>query len=88
MSKFEAGQPKPTGSGRKPGTPNTRTRFLAKELDVIGLDVPQYLAGLIPKLSPEKQADVLMALLNYIYPKRKPTELAEQDQILDLPTLF
>lgn len=39
-----------------------------------GLDVPQRLINLLPNLSNEKQADVLLNLMAYLYPKRKAIE--------------
>ncbi len=61
--------------GRKAGTPNLRSLMLIDTLDSLGLDVPSRIAALLPSLDPEKQADVLLELISYIYPKRKALEL-------------
>lgn len=74
MGKFERGNKKPVASGRKKGTPNKKTLILSESLEALKLDIPARLNELLPKLSYEKQADVLLELLGYIYPKRKPLE--------------
>jgi hypothetical protein len=74
---------KPKGSlktgGRKKGTPNQKTLVLKSINEALGVDVPQKLAELLPFLEPDKQADVLLELLNYIYPKRKALEHSGPD---------
>jgi hypothetical protein len=72
MSQFEAGHPK--FGGRKRGAPNKSLAFLRDALDQVGLDLPSRLTELMPLLSPDKQADVLLNLMQYIYPKRKPSD--------------
>lgn len=80
MSKFQPGQKK-TG-GRKPGTPNKRTQVLSETLAQLGLDVPRELvrclrikrAGALA-LTVKERADILLQLMNYLYPKRKAVEL-------------
>lgn len=62
------------GSGRQKGTPNRRTQRLAEVLEEGGINVPLRLLRILPKLPPEKQADVLLGLMPYLYPKRKPQE--------------
>lgn len=74
LARFQPGQEKPTGSGRKRGTRNKRSQHLIDALDNLGVDVPGRLAELLPRLSPEKQADVLMGLMGYLYPKLKMIE--------------
>jgi hypothetical protein len=71
---FKPGQPKPLGSGRKIGVPNKRTQDLQEVLDSCDLDVPRRLVELLPSLTPEKQADLLMRLMDFLYPKRKAIE--------------
>lgn len=65
--------------GRQKGTPNKTTLILKDILDDLQINVPKQLAELLPKLKPEKQADVLCELLQYIYPKRKAIELSGKD---------
>lgn len=74
MAKFQNGGHKPATSGRKKGTPNKRTLLLSETLENLKLDVPARLNELLPKLSNEKQADILLELMSYLYPKRKPLE--------------
>jgi hypothetical protein len=71
MGKFLPGKPRLAKSGRKKGTPNKKTVVLLEVLELVGLNVPQKLTELLPSLEPEKQADVLLELLSYLYPKRK-----------------
>ena len=49
--------------------------MLQELLQDLGCDVPQRLVTLLPQLSPEKQADILLELMQYLYPKRKALEL-------------
>jgi hypothetical protein len=58
--------------GRGKGTPNRKTVTLHDALS--DLDVPKRLIELIPTLEPAKQADVLVQLMSYLYPKRKAIE--------------
>jgi hypothetical protein len=60
--------------GRIKGTPNKSTQNLVEVLDSLEFSIPDRLLKLMPSLSPEKQADVLMGLLRYIYPTRKAVE--------------
>ncbi len=83
MSKFIPGQSKPKGSGRKKGSPNKRSMILDEELIKFGLNVPQKIAELIPKLPIEKQLDALLDLMNYIYPKRKSLEHEKLQNVPD-----
>lgn len=62
--------------GRKKGTPNKRTLHLFENLNSVGLDVISKLSEILPQLPIEKQADVLLELMPYIYPKRKAIELS------------
>jgi hypothetical protein len=65
---------KKTG-GRRAGTPNRRSVMLHELLQSLDCDVPKRLVALLPELSPERQADVLLELMQYLYPKRKAIEL-------------
>lgn len=71
MAQFQPGQTKPAGSGRQCGTPNRRTRDLEEALRSANLDIVASLAELIPQLDPGRKADILLALLPFLYPKRK-----------------
>ncbi len=69
---------RPTGikktGGRKKGTPNKKTFILRDVLDSFGCDVPQRIVDLLPELKPEKQADILVELMKYLFPTRKAIE--------------
>lgn len=77
-----AGTPK-TG-GRKRGTPNRRTLNLAHQFEEIGFDVPARLLELLPELPAKDQANILIDLMGYLYPKRKAIELTEPVDPQDL----
>lgn len=76
MAQFEPGSPKPAGSGRRKGTPNTRTLHLMEALESIDFNVPERLIRLLPELAADKQAEILVELMGYLFPKRKATELS------------
>lgn len=65
--------------GRQKGTPNRRTLVLQSVTEAMGMDVPRRLAELLPQLEPGKQADVLLDLMGYLYPKRKSIEHSGPD---------
>lgn len=64
----------PKTGGRQKGTPNKKTQVLGDKLEALGLDVPSRLVELLPGLSPEIQAKILLDLLSYIHPKRKAVD--------------
>lgn len=72
------------GSGRKRGTPNKKTVVLSALFESKGIDIPLKLLELIPQLTPEKQADILLNLLPYLYPKFRATENSQLDDELSL----
>ncbi|MFV8248092.1 hypothetical protein [Bdellovibrio bacteriovorus] len=74
MGQFTPGQEKKNGSGRQKGTPNKKTQLLNEILDAKDFCIPEKLMELLPSLSPEKQADILVDLMSYVYPKRKAIE--------------
>ena len=47
---------------------------MSESLEALKLDIPARLNELLPLLTYEKQADVLLELMSYLYPKRKPLE--------------
>ena len=77
MGRFEPGNAKPSGSGRKRGTPNRKTLNLEAALKAHGLEVIPTLAGTLPELDAEKRAQICVQLLSYLYPKRKSVELEQ-----------
>ncbi len=58
---------------------SVKPRFLDQEFEKIGLDPINSLIELLPQLPPEKQAQILLGLLQYIYPKRKPSDNSSLD---------
>ena len=74
MSRFQSGQEKPENSGRKKGSPNRKTLILSDVLESQGHNLPTKILELLPRLSPDRQMDVYLELLQYVYPKRRPME--------------
>ena len=58
--------------GRKKGSLNRKTADLLSLLEKSKLDVPQRIIELLPTVSAEVQLDILMKLMSFLYPKRKP----------------
>ena len=71
------GRPKglPKTGGRKRGVPNRNSSNLVKFFESVNFDVPSEIYNLLPSLEPNKQADILMKLMEYIHPKRRPAEI-------------
>ncbi len=73
--------PRPSGlpktGGRIKGTPNRSTPHLIEMLEELQFDPVRELIQLMPDLSPERRAGVLLELMSFIYPKRKPRESLE-----------
>jgi hypothetical protein len=79
MAKFRAGHAKPENSGRQKGVPNRKTLILKEALDQLGHDLPTKITDLLPQLPPDKQMDVYLELMQYVYPRRKAVELSGHD---------
>ena len=60
--------------GRKKGTKNKKTESLQQQLDNKNFNILDQLIDILPALSPDRRAQVLLQLLSYQYPKRKPIE--------------
>ena len=77
---------RPTGlkktGGRKVGTPNLRSRELQDRIEELlgGDDLPGAILSKVKKLSAEKQVELLMGLMPYVYSKRKAIELESKNQ--------
>lgn len=71
--------PRPKGlpktGGRQNGTPNKKTIYLSDALLDNTLDVPKKIIELLPQLSAEKQADILIKIMPYLFKniKNSPT---------------
>src|SRR5690349_16480629 len=83
--KFQVGHEK--AGGRAKGVPNRRTRYLHEVLEAHGFSVVENLMELLPKLDHTTQAGVLLRLLPFLYPQRKPVDcsLGTGEQIPDDP---
>jgi hypothetical protein len=64
----------PKSGGRKKGTPNKSTVKLSEIMLSSQFCMVKELIDLLPSLSKEKQADTLLKLMEFVYPKRKTTE--------------
>lgn len=64
--------------GRRLGTLNKKSSAFSSEIERAGMDIPTMLAELYPKLEASKQADVLLGLMSYLYPKRKPVDSGDR----------
>lgn len=65
--------------GRKKGTPNKRSLEIFDSLNKLGHNPIDELFSLIPQLQPKDQAQVLLGLLPYLYPKRRSVDLTVQE---------
>lgn len=66
----------PKTGGRRKGTVNKRTQNLMEILEQLNTSLPQMALNLLPDLKPEKQADVILKLMDFVYPKRKSMDLS------------
>lgn len=70
---------KPLGSqktgGRQKGTPNKKTLCFEDSLAKHNIDVVEQIAQVLPELSTDRRADVLLNLMAYLFPKRKAVEM-------------
>lgn len=82
--------PRPPGlpktGGRKPGTPNKKSKIISECLDAAGINLVSSIAEILPQLSVEKRVDVLMGLMPYVYPRKKSLESSLNVQGLELST--
>jgi hypothetical protein len=74
---FKPGQQKPVGSGRSKGSKNKRSEHLVDALESLNFNLPERLIHLLPKLSDEKQADVLLEMMSFIILTEKTSRAAE-----------
>ncbi len=86
MGKFINGQEKPTGSGRRKGTRNKKSEALEAILDSLGFNLVDELIKRLPKLSPEKQADIILGLMPFVYPKKKAIDLDGNSASGEIPS--
>lgn len=74
----------PKTGGRKKGTPNKKSLELNEIFHNLDFSIPDKLVSLLPSLSPEKQADVCLKLMEFQYPKKKAVEVKNEDSGLQL----
>jgi hypothetical protein len=86
---------RPTGlpktGGREKGTPNRATLALKEQLDALGCDPLVELAKIAmnKKNAVEIRARCLSEIAPYIYPKRKPVDMAsDQSVVINVNTKF
>lgn len=70
---FQTNHPKV--GGRKKGTPNLETKTLSEILDKNNFEPVNLILSNLPFVTPEKQIDVCLQLMSYLYPKRKALEI-------------
>ena len=83
-----AGLPK-TG-GRQRGTPNKVTRSVIEKLEALGCDPIEGLARIAmqPSTSIPDKIRCYLELAQYVYPKRKPLEVSDdQDPVISVTTI-
>jgi len=74
--KFQSGQPRPAGAGRKKGSVNKKKLLRVEEvLLAADLSPVDELIKLLPQLQPKDAARVLLELQSYVEPKPKAVEL-------------
>ncbi|MCT4642489.1 MAG: hypothetical protein N4A33_09365 [Bacteriovoracaceae bacterium] len=73
----------PKTGGRKKGSLNKKTRLLSDVLEDRGFDLVGRLLEVIPELDSNKQADILIKLLDYVYikPRVLPEKTSEEDSL-------
>lgn len=82
---FKPGNKKLPTSGRKAGTPNKVTTELKDFLLSQGLDPALELTKLIEELEAPKRADILVKILEFIYPRRKAVEGVTEVTVTAVP---
>ena len=83
---FQKGQPKSPGSGRAVGVTNKRTQFVEQILQAQGFCPTQHIMSLLETLKPSEQVDACLKLMEFMYPKKKATEITindDQRKVLD-----
>lgn len=65
---------KKTG-GRQKGTPNRKSRELSQYFETKGIFIPDLICQDLPLLDPDKRINVLLKLLEFLYPKRRAIDL-------------
>jgi hypothetical protein len=70
------GAPKPSGSGRKAGTPNKRMAYdVSRRLEELGVDLMDEILEEMKHLDPRERVRAYLELLEYCAPKLKALEI-------------
>ena len=64
--------------GRKKGTPNKKTICFEEALKKNKIDIIEQIGQLLPQLSVDRRADILLNLMSYQFPKRKALEVSSE----------
>lgn len=62
--------------GRKKGTPNKNGMIVGESLVDADINLVEEVLRVLPELDPSKKVDVLLKLMEFVYPKRKSIDLA------------
>ncbi len=73
--------------GRQKGSANKKTQLFKESLELLQLDIPTKIHDLLNQVSPEKQLDILVKLMPYVFPQLKQIEIAHDatDESSTLP---
>ena len=71
---WEKGKPRPSGAGRKAGTPNKKTQTLIEKCEAKGLDIWDAMLELALEASGTDKFKMLSEMAQYVFPKRKALE--------------
>jgi len=63
--------------GREVGTLNKRSLLLKETFEALSLNVSERIATILPDLPKERQMEVLLELMGYLYPRRKAIDVLE-----------
>ncbi len=65
--------------GRKKGTPNKKTQELQEFFNSVDFSIPEVIMKILPSLKSDKQIDVLLKMMEFVYPKRKAIDISPID---------
>ncbi len=69
--------------GRQKGTPNKVTKDLIDIVhECLGMSLPEKIFELFPGLQKSQKAQVLMQMMDYIYPKRKAIDVTTKGEAI------
>jgi hypothetical protein len=78
---FKKGQPRPANAGRKKGTPNRKTQDLLAICERLGVNPFESMVQAAQEIiEPEARVNAWEKVCQYILPKRKAVEIANEDE--------